>query len=137
MIILGLGYITIKSDKLDDWTEFSSAYLGMQLVDKTSSTAVLRMDERKQRFVVTNETAASNIFGWEVNDRQSLDILSVNNPICISVDPTSLLCVAKDLIVSFFFCIIYFYFFYNFLDLFSVFKRVIFDKCEFRKKLNV
>ena len=22
MIILGLGYITIKSDKLDDWTEF-------------------------------------------------------------------------------------------------------------------
>ena len=76
MIILGLGYITIKSDKLDDWTEFSSAYLGMQLVDKTSSTAVLRMDERKQRFVVTNETAASNIFGWEVNDRQSLDILS-------------------------------------------------------------
>ena len=65
-------YITIKSDKLDDWTEFSSAYLGMQLVDKTSSTAVLRMDERKQRFVVTNETAASNIFGWEVNDRQSL-----------------------------------------------------------------
>ena len=76
MIILGLGYITIKSDKLDDWTEFSSAYLGMQLVDKTSSTAVLRMDERKQRFVVTNETAASNIFGWEVNDSQSLDILS-------------------------------------------------------------
>ena len=76
MIILGLGYITIKSDKLDDWTEFSSAYLGMQVVDKTSSTAVLRMDERKQRFVVTNETAASNIFGWEVNDRQSLDILS-------------------------------------------------------------
>ena len=72
MIILGLGYITIKSDKLDDWTEFSSAYLGMQLVDKTSSTAVLRMDERKQRFVVTNEIAASNIFGWEVNDRQSL-----------------------------------------------------------------
>ena len=71
MIILGLGYITIKSEKLDDWTEFSSAYLGMQLVDKTSSTAVLRMDERKQRFVVTNETAASNIFGWEVNDRQS------------------------------------------------------------------
>ena len=62
MLILGLGYITIKSDKLDDWTEFSSAYLGMQLVDKTSSTAVLRMDERKQRFVVTNETAASNIF---------------------------------------------------------------------------
>ena len=76
MIILGLGYITIKSDKLDDWTEFSSAYLGMQLVDKTSSTAILRMDERKQRFVITNESAASNIFGWEVNDKHSLDILS-------------------------------------------------------------
>ena len=61
MIILGLGYITVKSDKLDDWTEFSNHYLGMQLVDKTKSTAILRLDERKQRFVITNETAASNI----------------------------------------------------------------------------
>ena len=44
MIILGLGYITVKSDKLEDWTEFSSDYLGMQLVDKTRSSAILRMD---------------------------------------------------------------------------------------------
>ena len=63
MLILGLGYITVRSDKLEDWTEFSRDYLGMQLVDKTKSTAVLRMDERKQRFVVTNETNSSNIFG--------------------------------------------------------------------------
>ena len=49
MSILGLGYITIKSDKLSDWTDFSSNYLGMQLVDKTKSTAILRMDDRKQR----------------------------------------------------------------------------------------
>ena len=37
MLILGLGYITVKSDKLEDWTEFSRDYLGMQLVDKTKS----------------------------------------------------------------------------------------------------
>ena len=76
MLILGLGYITVKSDKLEDWTEFSRDYLGMQLVDKTKSTAVLRMDERKQRFVVTNETNSSNIFGWEVADKKDLALLA-------------------------------------------------------------
>ena len=76
MIILGLGYITVKSDKLEDWTEFSSDYLGMQLVDKTRSSAILRMDERKQRFVITNQTNASNIFGWEVEDKISLNNLA-------------------------------------------------------------
>ena len=76
MLILGLGYITVRSDKLEDWTEFSRDYLGMQLVDKTKSTAVLRMDERKQRFVVTNETHSSNIFGWEVADKKDLDLLA-------------------------------------------------------------
>ena len=48
----------------------------MQLVDKTRSSAVLRMDERKQRFVITNETHASNIFGWEVEDKNSLTKLA-------------------------------------------------------------
>ena len=76
MSILGLGYITIKSDKLSDWTDFSSNYLGMQLVDKTKSTAILRMDDRKQRFVITNDAKATNIFGWEVKDQTSLDFLA-------------------------------------------------------------
>ena len=83
MLILGLGYITVRSDKLEDWTEFSRDYLGMQLVDKTKSTAVLRMDERKQRFVVTNETHSSNIFGWEVADKKDLEtIAGTGNATC-------------------------------------------------------
>ena len=76
MSILGLGYITIKSDKISDWIDFSSNYLGMQIVDKTKSIATLRMDDRKQRFVITNDAKASNIFGWEVKDQKSLDNLA-------------------------------------------------------------
>ena len=76
MNILGLGYVTVKSDNLNDWIEFSSDFMGMQLVDKTRSTAILRMDDRKQRFVITNEAESSNIFGWEVSDKSSLDILA-------------------------------------------------------------
>ena len=56
MIILGLGYITVKSDKLDDWTEFSNHYLGMQLVDKTKSTA------KKFKSKVTAKLNASEIY---------------------------------------------------------------------------
>ena len=76
MNILGLGYVTVKSDNLNDWIEFSSDFMGMQLVDKTRSTAILRMDDRKQRFVITNEVESSNIFGWEVSNKSSLDILA-------------------------------------------------------------
>tara|TARA_A100000164_G_C21824727_1_gene732246 strand:- start:144 stop:1136 length:993 start_codon:yes stop_codon:yes gene_type:complete len=93
MTILGLGYITVKSDKLDDWTNYSSSYLGMQVVDKTKSTAILRMDDRKQRFVITNETKAENIFGWEVNNKKGLDEIANrldNVDIKVKIEPKSI-----------------------------------------------
>ena len=49
----------------------------------------------------------------------NLVILSVSNPICISVEPTSLAWVAKTLIVSFFSLSLFFY--YSFY-LFSIFE---------------
>ena len=49
----------------------------MQLVDRTQPRLALRMDDRKQRVIVTR-TAASGaaFFGWEVADAAALDALA-------------------------------------------------------------
>src|SRR5262245_64793814 len=74
MDIQGLGYVGVRAKSLEDWTAFGTRFLGMQLVDKSSKSLALRMDDRKQR-VVVNEDGGEGVgfFGWEVADAATLD----------------------------------------------------------------
>src|SRR5262245_65759937 len=74
MDIQGLGYVGVRAKSLEDWTSFGTRFLGMQLVDKSSKSLALRMDDRKQR-VVVNEDGGEGVafFGWEVADAATLD----------------------------------------------------------------
>ena len=70
------GYASLRSDKLDDWAEYGPRFLGLQLVERTRSALKFRMDDRKQRIVVSSEETAPNVFGWEVEDAAALDALA-------------------------------------------------------------
>jgi 2,3-dihydroxybiphenyl 1,2-dioxygenase len=71
---LSLGYVGIRSSKLDDWAAFGSRFLGMQLVERSSGALSFRMDDRKQRLVVSAADGEGPAFyGWEVADAAALD----------------------------------------------------------------
>jgi 2,3-dihydroxybiphenyl 1,2-dioxygenase len=70
------GYASLRSDKIDDWAEYGPKFLGLQLVERTRSALKFRMDDRKQRIVVSSEETAQNAFGWEVEDAAALDRLA-------------------------------------------------------------
>jgi len=76
-MVEALGYIGIRSKNLEDWAAYATRFLGMQLVDKTSSMLSLRMDDRKQRVIVNADTdGGAAFFGWEVADATALDSLA-------------------------------------------------------------
>jgi len=52
--IIALGYLGIRSDKLEDWSVFASKLLGMQEIDRGGQSLAFRMDDRKQRLVVSS-----------------------------------------------------------------------------------
>ena len=52
MHLTALSYVGIRSKNLDDWADYGSRFLGMQLLDKSRGTLALRMDDRKQRVIV-------------------------------------------------------------------------------------
>ena len=69
MDIQGFGYVGIRAKSLEDWTSFGTRFLGMQLVDKAGKHLALRMDDRKQRVVVSEDGGEGvAFFGWEVVD---------------------------------------------------------------------
>jgi len=74
MGISALGYLGVHSDKLEDWSQFASKLLGMQEVDRGGRARCFRMDDRKQRFVVSSEKGDKLAFmGWEVEEADDLD----------------------------------------------------------------
>ena len=74
MSIISLGYIGIRSDKLQDWSDFSTGLLGMSQVDSAAKQLAFRMDDRKQRLVVSDEPGDTLAYlGWEVNAPNDLD----------------------------------------------------------------
>ncbi len=74
MAINALGYIGIRSDRLDDWADFADGQLGMQKIDAAGQSMAFRMDDRKQRLVVTDEAGDAFAFmGWEVESKADLD----------------------------------------------------------------
>src|ERR1043165_5889185 len=77
MPVEALGYIGIRSRNLEDWAAYATRFLGMQVVDKTAGMLSLRMDDRKQRVIVTADTdGGAAFFGWEVADATALSALS-------------------------------------------------------------
>ena len=77
MSIAALGYIGVHSSKLDDWSDLATRLLGMQQIDRAGATRVFRMDDRKQRFVVTGEGGDRLAFmGWETPDAAAMDALA-------------------------------------------------------------
>src|ERR671930_1098433 len=77
MDIQGLGYVGIRAKSLEDWTSFGTRFLGMQLVERASKSLALRMDDRKQRVVVSEDGGEGcAFFGWEVADAAALNDLA-------------------------------------------------------------
>ncbi|ABS66180.1 Glyoxalase/bleomycin resistance protein/dioxygenase [Xanthobacter versatilis] len=74
MGVIALGYLGIRSDKMDDWQDFASGLLAMQAVDATRSHVTFRMDDQRQRLFVVNEPGpVVAAIGWEVEERGDLD----------------------------------------------------------------
>src|SRR5712691_2409436 len=74
MPLQSLGYVGIRAKDLGDWASYGTGLLGMQLVDKSRSSLAFRMDDRKQRVVVTADGGeGAGFFGWEVADGAALD----------------------------------------------------------------
>ena len=49
---------------------------GCNSFERTRSALRFRMDDRKQRIVISSEETAGNVFGWEVADAAALDALA-------------------------------------------------------------
>lgn len=76
MALEALGYVGIRSRNLDDWAGYATRFLGMQLVDRSSTMLSLRMDDRKQRVIVSADAdGGASFYGWEVADAAALDAL--------------------------------------------------------------
>ena len=74
MEIQALGYVGVHAMSLEDWSTFGTKFLGMQLVDKGGKNLAFRMDDRKQRVVVSEDGAEGvAFFGWEVADAAALN----------------------------------------------------------------
>lgn len=74
MPVNALGYLGIRSDKREDWSAFANKLLGMQEVDRGGKTQAFRMDDHKQRLVISDEEGDSVAFiGWEVESRDDLE----------------------------------------------------------------
>lgn len=73
MELLALGYIGIRSAYLDDWGSYATGLLGMQPVDVTTGARAFRMDDRKQRLVISADAGDTiGFIGWEVADAPAL-----------------------------------------------------------------
>ena len=76
MDLLAFGYIDVRSSRLDDWSAFATGLLGMQQVDRGGDVRAYRMDDRRQRLIVTgDEGEGLGLLGWEVADAAALDAL--------------------------------------------------------------
>src|ERR1700704_1471603 len=74
MNLQALGYVGIRTKKLEDWSAYATRFLGLQLVERTRHALAFRMDDRKQRIVVEADQGEGPAFyGWEVENAKALD----------------------------------------------------------------
>jgi len=79
MNLNALGYVGIRTHNLNDWAEYGTRFLGMQLTDKSRGAIALRMDDRKQRVIVhADADEGPSFYGWEVADGAALDVLAAH-----------------------------------------------------------
>src|SRR4029077_7555008 len=79
MNLQSLGYVGIRSRKLEDWNAYATRFLGLQLVDDSRKTRAYRMDDRKQRIVVEQDAGEGpSFYGWEVESAAALDALAAH-----------------------------------------------------------
>ncbi|MDN2578586.1 VOC family protein [Aquibium sp. ELW1220] len=77
MTLASLGYIGVRSTRIDDWRLFAIGLLGMQQVDAGGTTRAFRMDDRRQRLIVSGSDGDGLEFmGWEVESPAALDALA-------------------------------------------------------------
>ena len=55
MAIKALSYLGVTSEKIQEWSDYATKNLGMQEIDKTKNSLMLRMDDQKQRFSISND----------------------------------------------------------------------------------
>lgn len=73
MTVNALGYLGIRSDRLDDWAGFAGGLLGMQTIDRGGKAMAFRMDDQAQRLLVSDEPGETLAFmGWEVDHADDL-----------------------------------------------------------------
>ena len=68
MALLGLGYAGFGADNLEDWRQFGTGMVGLQAVERGNSLLAFRMDDRKQRIVVSEdggEGGPASGHGWK------------------------------------------------------------------------
>ncbi len=75
MTITGLGYMVVGSDRPDDWDGFATRLLGMQRVDRGGGMRAFRMDDRRQRLLISGGADAA-VIGWEVADAAAPEALA-------------------------------------------------------------
>lgn len=74
MSLSALAYVGIRADDLGEWADYATNLLGMQLVDRSRKTLSLRMDDRRQRFLVHEDSGGGmKLMGWEVASRADLE----------------------------------------------------------------
>lgn len=72
--ISALGYMAVGTDRLGEWTDYATSLIGLQRVDASRVQAAFRMDDRKQRLLVSSEVTDDIAFiGWEVPTADALD----------------------------------------------------------------
>ncbi len=81
--IRALGYLGVHARSAEDWVAYGTGFLGLQLTDRGRSRASFRMDDRRQRLIVTEkDTGGAAFFGWEVTDASGLDSLAARLAAC-------------------------------------------------------
>src|ERR1043166_529450 len=75
-MLQALGYVGINSKNLEDWAGYATRFLGMQLTERSRTALSLRMDDRKQRVIVSSDGEATSFYGWEGADRAARDALA-------------------------------------------------------------
>lgn len=76
MQLQSFGYFGIRSGRLDDWAEYGPRFLGLELVERTQTALKFRMDDRKQRILVSSTDSEVTAFGFEVADGDALEALA-------------------------------------------------------------
>lgn len=77
MELVSLGYVGVCSPRLDEWSDFATALLGMQQVSKCRTARAFRMDDYAQRLIVANAHHDSlGFIGWEAASASALDALA-------------------------------------------------------------